>query len=200
MNKKYEFTGEEKQFYGRTLKRIKAKKDFENVACGDIGGWIEREENLDQNGTAWIYDNARVFGEARVYDNAKVSGNAEVYDNAKVYGEARVFGDACVYENAKVSGNAEVYDNAYVFDNAWVCGNAKVKKTRDTISFTKVGSRNDTLTAFKTKMGFSIKVGCFLGSLEQFLKKVQESHENNKFAQEYRAIAEVIKIRFEVME
>lgn len=152
MNRKYEFTGEEKLFYGRTLKRIKAKISFGNVVRGEVGGWIEKEENLSEYGNAWVY------------------GNAEVYGNAKVYG------------------------------NAEVCGNAEVTKTRHTISFTKVGSRNDTLTAFRTKTGFSIKIGCFLGSLELFLEKVQETHKDNQFAKEYRLIAEVIKARFEVEE
>ena len=99
-------------------------------------------------------------------------------------------------ENLSGYGNAWVYDNAKVFGNAEVCGVAEVKKTRNTILFTKVGSRNDTLTAFKTKTGFSIKVGCFLGSLELFLEKVQETHGDNQFAKEYRLIAEVIKARF----
>ena len=45
-------------------------------------------------------------------------------------------------------------------------------------------------------MGFSIKVGCFLGNLELFLEKVQETHGDNQFAKEYRLIAEVIKARF----
>ena len=152
MNRKYEFTGEEKLFYGRTLKRIKAKISFGNVVQGEVGGWIEKEENLSEYDDAWVY------------------GNAEVYGNAKVCGDAEV------------------------------CGDAWVIKTRHTISFTKVGSRNDTLTAFRTKTGFSIKIGCFLGSLELFLEKVQETHGDNQFAKEYRLIAEVIKARFEVEE
>lgn len=70
------------------------------------------------------------------------------------------------------------------------------KKTRHIISFQKVGRRNDTLTAFRTKTGFLIKVGCFLEDLKLFLEKVEETHGDNKYAREYRAIAEVIKIRF----
>ena len=178
MNKKYEFTGETKEFYGRTLKRIRAKISFGNVIKGEIGGWIEKEGNLFHNGNAWVY------GEAKVY------GNAKVYDNAWVYGEAKVCGEAKVY------GNAKVYDNAWVYGEAKVCGNAEVIKTRHIILFSKVGSRNDTLTAFRTKTGFSIKVGCFLGSLELFIEKVKETHGDNKYAKEYRAVAEVIRVRF----
>ena len=202
MNKKYEFTGETKEFYGRILKRIRAKISFGNIISGEIGGWIEKEANLSHNGNAWVYDNAKVYdnawvyGNARVYDNAKVYGNAWVSDNARVYDNAKVYGNAKVYDNAWVSDNAWVYGNAKVYDNAWVSDDAEVIKTRHIISFSRVGSRNDTLTAFRTKTGFSIKVGCFLGDLKLFLEKVEETHGENKYAQEYRAIAEVIKIRF----
>lgn len=172
MNNKYEFTGEEKQVYGRTLKRIRAKISFGNVIQGEIGGWIEKEENLSHNGNAWVSGNAWVWGNARLSDNAWVSDNAMVYGNAWLYGNARVS------------------------DDAWVYGNARVSDTRHIISFSRVGGRNDTLTAFKTKTGFLIKVGCFLGTLELFLEKVKETHGNNKYAKEYEAIAEVIKVRF----
>ena len=133
------------------------------------------------------------------FDNVKagdLGGFIEKEENLSGYGNAWVYDNAKVFGNAWVCGNAEVYDNAEVFGNAEVCGVAEVKKTRNTILFTKVGSRNDTLTAFKTKTGFSIKVGCFLGSLELFLEKVQETHGDNQFAKEYRLIAEVIKARF----
>ena len=51
--KKYEFTGETKQWLGRTLHRIRAVADFKlaggiKVKAGELGGWIEEEENLSQ--------------------------------------------------------------------------------------------------------------------------------------------------------
>lgn len=55
MNKKFEFTGEEKIFNGITLKRIKAKISFRNVLQGEVGGWIEKEENLSGYDNAWVY-------------------------------------------------------------------------------------------------------------------------------------------------
>ena len=49
--KKYEFTGEEKDFYCRsTVKRIRAVRDFGNVKKGDLGVWIESEKNLSHDG------------------------------------------------------------------------------------------------------------------------------------------------------
>jgi len=124
---KYKLTDEKMEYYGRTLYRIEALKDFSDIKAGDLGGWIESEGNLNQEGNCWvadealvfyearISDNARVFEDARVLGNALVSGNAEISDNAHVYGNARISGNARVYGNARVFGNAHIYENARVF-------------------------------------------------------------------------------------
>ena len=70
--KKYEFTGETKVVFGINFKQIRAIINFGCVVAGEIGGWIECEENLSQSGNAWVSGNARVSGDAWV------SGNAEV--------------------------------------------------------------------------------------------------------------------------
>ena len=93
--KKYEFTGETKTvqflFENVTLHRIQAITSFENVVAGELGGWIEKEENLSQGGNAWVGGNAQVSGNAQVRGNAWVGGNAWVRGNAQVCGDARVF-------------------------------------------------------------------------------------------------------------
>lgn len=77
--KKYELLADDTiEFYGRTLHRIKACKDFGNVKSGELGGYIESENNLSQAGDCWVYGNARVCGNAWVYDSARVCGNAEI--------------------------------------------------------------------------------------------------------------------------
>ena len=76
--KKFELTTESITFLGRTLFRIKALISFGNVKAGELGGYIEKEGNLSHEGDAWVYDNARVYGDARV------CGNAWVYDNADI--------------------------------------------------------------------------------------------------------------------
>ena len=87
--KKYELTAETKvNAFGKTLFRIKALISFGEVKEGDLGGWVEKEENLAQGGNAWVSGNAEVCGDAevsgnaRVYGNARVCGTAEVSDNA----------------------------------------------------------------------------------------------------------------------
>ena len=130
--KKYELTAEFIEKWGKKLFRIKALISFGSVEVGELGGYVEKEDNLAQDGNAWVYGNARVCGDAEVYGNARVCGNAWVYGNARVcgdaevYGNARVCGDAEVYGNAEVYGDARVCGDAEVYGNAWVYGNARV--------------------------------------------------------------------------
>ena len=94
--KKFELTAESKiNIFGKKLFRIKALISFGDVEEGETGGWIEKEENLEQSsGDAWVYGNAEVYGNARVYGNAWVSGNARVSGDAEVSGNAWVYGNA----------------------------------------------------------------------------------------------------------
>lgn len=110
----------------RTLYRIRALVDYPNghAKKGDIGGYIESEDNLSD--WAWVADDAKVFDSAQVYDNAyvyhhaTVSDSARVFGNAEVFGNAHVFNKAKVFNTAKVCGYARVYGFATVFENASV--------------------------------------------------------------------------------
>ena len=70
---KYEILKDEFiDFDGRKLYRIKALKDFRNVKAAEAGGYIESEQNLSQEGDAWVTGNARVYGDAWVSGDARV--------------------------------------------------------------------------------------------------------------------------------
>ena len=74
--KKYEFTGETKEirllFRTATLHRIRATVAFGIVEVGDLGGWIEKEENLSHEGKAWVCGDADVCGDAKVFSASHV--------------------------------------------------------------------------------------------------------------------------------
>jgi NDP-sugar pyrophosphorylase family protein len=109
--KKYELVKSDTVNYkGKTLYRIKYLIDIprHNIKAGDLGGFLESENNLSHDGDCVVLDDAAVSGDALVYGNAKVS------DNARVCGNVRVSGDAAVFGNARVFGNACVYGNAKV--------------------------------------------------------------------------------------
>ena len=131
--KKYELTENTIEQNGRTLYQIRALKDFEDVMAGDLGGYIEKEENLSQEGNCWVsdearvYGNAQVFGKAQVYENAEIHNDTKIYGKAEIYGEADVWGNAQVYENAQVYGNAQIYEKAQIYENAQLFENAQVR-------------------------------------------------------------------------
>ena len=187
MNRKYELTNETKEVFGKTLHRIRALKAFGDVEAGELGGWIEREENLSQEGLCWVSDDGCVFGDARVSgdgwvcDNGRVCDNGQVFGDAWVCGNGRVFGDAWVCGNGRVFGNGWVYDNGRVSGDAWVCGNGRVfgdawvssdtkvcgdmviQRTRDYLALGPMGPYNEPISFGQDKDG-----GC-RGSLRVFL-------------------------------
>ena len=177
--KKFELTTESITFLGRTLFRIKALISFGSVKEGELGGYIEKEENLSHEGNAWVYGDAWVYGNAKVCDNAWVCGDAKVYGNAEVCDNAWVYGDARVYGDAEVCGNAEVYGDD---DIATISG---------------FGREYRTTTFFRTNDNdIFVKCGCFFGTLDEFRKKVKETHGDNKYAKEYLMIADLMETHF----
>lgn len=150
--KKFEFVPEMSiSFLGRKLFRIRALIDFttkwgETIHAGDLGGYVEKEENLSHKGNAWV------------------CGNAKVYGNAEVYGDALV------------------------------CGNALVGERDHILTIGPIGSRNDMTTFFRDKDNeITVSCGCFLGKIDDFLQKVEETHGENKHGKSYRLAAELAK-------
>lgn len=211
--KKYELTSETLQYAGHTLHRIKALKDFGVFTAGELGGWIESEENLSQADNAWVYGDAKAYANAKVYgkaeifgdamvcdkveifDNAKVYGNAHVYRNAKVYGDAHVYRNAKIYNEASVYGNAcvhdfaEIYNDVKVFGNADVCGHAKVCNNADYIVFKNFWSSGRYFTWTRSNNKWS--VGCFYGTGEELIKKAYADSDTS--GREYERVVRYVE-------
>ena len=118
---KYEFTGETRDPGNVTLRQIRALRDFGGVKKGELGGWIESEKNLLNDGTAWVSGDAQVYGDARVYGTAQVSGTARVYGDARVSGDAQVLSnkDHIVFKNFWSSGRYFTWTRS---NNMWTAG------------------------------------------------------------------------------
>lgn len=144
MGKKYQFTEETLEVDGRILHRIIALKDFYSAKKGDLGGFVEKEDNLSQEGNCWIYDEAVVYNNAIIYDDAivgecaDISGRAMVFENARVCGHARICDNVRVYSNARIYDNAKIYNYAEVGGNASVCGNARIFGTAAILGYAVV--------------------------------------------------------------
>ncbi len=145
MEKKYELTDDVREVVGGDgfpafLYRIKALKDFEcsgvQIRTGDLGGYIEGEDNLSHEGTCWVFNDARVFDSARVSGDACVSESAEVSAYAEVYGQAIVSDQSVVSGYAKVYGEAKVSEMGYVIGHSDVSGDAGVSGTSTVVDST----------------------------------------------------------------
>ena len=123
-NKKYKFTGETLCFGNTILHRIVSLKNFNDVSKGQLGGFIESEDNLSHDGDCWVYYHAKVKDNARITGNAEIKGDAYIFDNAQVAGNVIVTDNAVVYENACLTRNATINNNARVYGSATVSGRA----------------------------------------------------------------------------
>lgn len=126
--RKFELTDETKvcDYYPDrpcTVYRIRALKDMPavDVVAGDLGGYVEDENNLSHKGFCWVDGAGCVIGRARVEDNAFVQGHATVADEAVVKGYAVVDGTAVI------AGKAVVDENAIINEFGLVMGEARVK-------------------------------------------------------------------------
>lgn len=84
MTKKYELVLDDTiSFWGWKLFRVRALISFGSVEVGDLGGYIQKEENLSHDDNAWVSGNAKVWGDAEVRGDAEVSelGDIIVFKN-----------------------------------------------------------------------------------------------------------------------
>lgn len=120
-NKKYKLTKKTINHYGTTLYRIKALKDFGDVKAGDLGGYVESEDNLSHEGDCWVYYDAIVRDKAMVLDNAQVSDYAIVKDYATVRDSARIKGN-----NILISDKSHIYGKAIILKNSRIIGECNI--------------------------------------------------------------------------
>lgn len=99
--------------------------------------------------------------------------------------------------DAWVFGNAWVSGDAWVSGNAWVSGDADIENDNEHCGFDGFGSCNRHTHAYMTKeKKVEIICGCFRGSIEEFEKKVEETHSGTVYEKQYKSIINVIKIKF----
>lgn len=133
MKNKYEILPNDSLTFGNiTVYRIRALKDFTSfypvgeeaivlpmalkrlpatITEGTLGGYVESEENLSQEGGCWIWDNTQY--------------NPYYYNMA--FGSSRISGDAILFNQSQLFGKAEITDNATIIKSQ-IGGDAKFDK------------------------------------------------------------------------
>ena len=114
-DKKYELVPETvTEFYCKPMYRIRALKDFSNVKKGDLGGYVESEENLSQEGNCWIYDGSIVGLGAKVVEDAVVKGYSNVIEHSRISNNAIVEKDSVIKGGSSIKFNSRVINSMVV--------------------------------------------------------------------------------------
>lgn len=143
------------------LYRIQALKTFTKpggynpvVHVGELGGYVESEDNLSQEGSCWLFDKARVkdggkvLDDAIVYDKCLVSKNSIIRGRSVVGGHCFVTNQSVIIDsklegNVIVNGHSTIHSGAYLYGEIGVdqsdiggsvnlIGRISVKKSRIT--------------------------------------------------------------------
>lgn len=108
------------------LHRIRALTDVgTDVHKGDLGGFVETEDNLDQEGFAWIGKDAIACEDSYIGGDAILADSAVARDSAYVGNNAVIADHAVVQDNAIVCGG-------YISGNSCICGSAILNSDEQT--------------------------------------------------------------------
>lgn len=119
------------------LHRVRALLGFRMGVCaGDLGGYVQSEENLSQEGNCWIFDNAIAC------DGSLVDQQAILAENAVARGSAMVSGTAAVRNNAVIDDQAIVMAGM-VCECAHVAGTAEITASMVTGAVPRVEGHAD---------------------------------------------------------
>lgn len=94
----------------------------EHVPAGTLGGYIQREDNLSQEGECWIYDNAICC------EGAVVEKGAGLFDGTMARESALITGDACLYDRAVAEGHCYIR-NGEIKEEARIAGDAVINES-----------------------------------------------------------------------
>lgn len=94
--------------------------------------------------------------------------------------------------------NLSHHGKAWVCGNAEVCGDAYLFRAEHLLVMGAMGSRNAFTTFFRNKAGeIKVRCGCFYGTVDDFLAKVEQTHDTSKHAVVYRAAVRVALLQID---
>ena len=73
----------------------------------------------------------------------------------------------------------------------------ELQSSSDVLIVGPIGSRNGYTTIYHTDKGIFVRCGCFRGSLNEFSKKVKETHGESKHAKDYLALIDFVKAKYD---
>ena len=83
-------------------------------------------------------------------------------------------------------------------DGANLADKSELQGDRPILQIGPIGSRCAYFVAYLTNNGLRLHAGCFFGTRDEFEKKLQDEHDNNDHAKEYRAALAMIDAHAEI--
>ena len=99
--------------------RIQALRTFGDIKKGELGGYVQKEENLSHDKNSWISEDAKAFGNSRIFENAWIYGTSQAFENCRIFGDTKIF------------GNAEIFGDALIFGKTRIHGDTKIYKDKE---------------------------------------------------------------------
>lgn len=172
--KKYEFTGRTHEQY-KQLKQIRLLNDLDNRGAGTLGGFIESENCLSQQGLSWIGPEVLVLGNSVIRDNAKVFGTAVIADsliensvliNGGHISDSTIGGFSLITDDPTIKG-CRIYGNSVVYGKPTIQGPSS---SEDHLSLhlldAKVYGHSTRLTGKIQLIGATVHEDCIIENIE----------------------------------
>ena len=83
------------------------------VKEGELGGYVEKEENLSHEGGCWVFDKARVYDDSRIEDNAQIFHHAVVSEDSIIKDDASIL-DLVRVTNSVIGGYTKITNNSVI--------------------------------------------------------------------------------------
>ena len=184
MKKHFKLTEETIQWQGHTLHRIQATRNSYWAKAGELGGFVESEDNL--RGEAWVADESKVWGGACLLDRSLTRDNAQVFDKCTLMEMVRVEGNSRIHSyETVVRGAANIYSGV-------------IEDSKDYIVFQGF-YEGGPLTAYRdTNDVPTLTLGSGWYTLQNFIRWAKQRYENNPDRlEEIRLITDLIRLRFD---
>lgn len=132
MNEKFKLWGGGKQHGDTKVYRVQALQDFNDVEKGQLGGYVESEDNISSalGDNSWVYDDAVVKGKSSVQGNSMVDGNSVVRDS-RIEEESRISHGSSIRHSRATNAVIQNSDTFYAnVQNSMISEECDVRNSR----------------------------------------------------------------------
>ena len=163
------------------------------------------EDDATVHDRAVVCGNALIKNSAKVMDWSTVCGLSVMSDNSVAAGlstigiavvctdTVRVYERATVWGDIKITGDSHIHGDVNLTMSPITLCDADIFQQFHVVAFHGFGSRLSSTAVYNNRNGgLYVTCGCFNGTIEEFKRKVCETHAGNQHAKEYDALIKMV--------